>query len=106
MKLGLLFALTALVLLPAMTSGCPQAAPAVAPALSCVEKVLADALAGLSIDEIAAKEGPSCASDAAEVAEILLGSADPNVQGTPAYKAALGMRDRREIRGDRGNGGK
>ena len=68
---------------------CPQAVPAVVPVASCVAKVTDDALKGMTIAQIVADAGPGCVVDAEEVIAILLGSKDPRVAGTPAFKASV-----------------
>lgn len=69
-------------------SACATAAPVVAPVTSCVAAVIADALAGLDVQDIMKKEGQACVGDAAEVVMILLGSDDPAVAQTKAYASA------------------
>lgn len=81
-----------LVGIAATQTGCPAAVPAVGPAASCVSAVVADALAGLSIDEILAKEKGACVADLEEVIAILLGSTKPQVVATKAYGEAKARR--------------
>lgn len=72
-------------------TGCPQAVPAVQPIVSCVSAVVADALAGMTVDQIVKKEGASCVADAAEVVTILMGNVQkfPQLKSTVAYGEAL-----------------
>jgi len=72
--------------------GCPQAVPAVVPVASCVARVTADALQGMTLDEIVKAAGPGCVTDAEEVITIILGSPNPRVAATPAYKTAASRR--------------
>lgn len=80
--------------LPLGSTACAPAAPAVAPAASCVSAVIADAVAGLTIPEIVAKEQGPCIQDAEQVIALLIGSlADhPELANTPAMKSALALR--------------
>ena len=85
-------ALLSFLALVASLAACPQAVPAVAPAASCVASVVSDALQGMTLDEIVKAAGPGCVTDAEEVITILLGSPNPRVAATPAYKTAASRR--------------
>ena len=71
---------------------CPQAVPVVGPVASCVTQVVSDALAGMTIEQIVASAGPGCVTDAEDVIAILLGSKDPRLPATVAYKDAMARR--------------
>ena len=81
-RVGVLF--TSLGLL----AGCPQTVAAVAPTLDCGVAVVEDAVAGLSVPEIVAKEGARCGADAEAVIAALLASRDTRLVGTPALRSA------------------
>jgi hypothetical protein len=72
--------------------GCPQAAPVVQPTASCVSSVLADALQGMTLEQIVAAAGPGCVVDAEEVITILLGSGSALVSTTKAGVEAKARR--------------
>jgi hypothetical protein len=82
--------ITGLLLLTLVTTqvACPAAAPAAGPSASCVSTVVADALKGMTLDQILADAGPGCVKDAAEVYAILSGSPDPQVPATKAFGEA------------------
>lgn len=69
--------------------GCPQAIPAVQPTEQCVSAVIADALAGLNVNQILDKDGGVCGQDLAVIIAVLLQSSRPAVQATVAYKDAV-----------------
>lgn len=73
-------------------AGCAAGLAAVVPAASCVATVFDDALKGMTIQQIVAAAGPGCVTNAEEVIAILMGSADPDVKGTAAYREALTAR--------------
>ena len=82
---------------PALTLGlsaCPQAAPVVTPVSDCAVTVIADALAGMTIEQIIALEGPRCGADLVAIVTTLLGSTRADVQATRAYKQASDLRAR------------
>ena len=85
-------ALLSFLALFASLAGCPQAVPAVVPGASCVASVIADALQGMTVAEIVTAAGPGCVTDAEEVVTILLGSKDPRVAATVAFKTAVSLR--------------
>jgi hypothetical protein len=65
-------------------------APVVTPAGSCVLDVIQDALAGMTVDQILAKEGTACITDAAEVWAILSGAAQQtNASGQLIYPTLM-----------------
>jgi hypothetical protein len=73
----------------AIAQGCmPQQAAAIVPAAACVASVIADAIGGMTIAQIVAKEGPGCVADGEQVAAILLGSSEPKLVGTVALDEA------------------
>lgn len=74
------------------TAGCGAALAAVTPALDCGVAIIEDAVSGLSISEIVAKELARCGADEAQVVAILLESKDPRLAGTKAMLAALAIR--------------
>lgn len=81
-------------LLAVSLSGCPQGAAAVGPGLSCVSAVVADALSGMTLEQILDKEKGPCVKDLSEVIAILVGAEaqTPAVRQTIAYRAALAIR--------------
>ncbi len=92
-------ALSAVVIIALAVACTPQQASAVAPGASCVAAVIADAIQGMGINEILQKEKGSCVQDVEEVIAILLGSGDPHVQATLAYRAARSIRAAQQMSG-------
>lgn len=68
--------------------GCPQALGAIVPSLDCGIAIVEDAVEGLSIPAIVAKESARCGVDEAAVAALLLESKDPRLAATPALAEA------------------
>jgi hypothetical protein len=70
--------------------GCAKAIPIIGPAASCVMTVIADALKGMTLDQIVADAGPTCVTSVDQVIAILVGEAgrNPMVRDTPAYRDA------------------
>ncbi len=89
------FALVLIAGLTAITQCTPaQAIGAVIPALDCGVAIVEDAVAGLTIPEIVAKEGARCGADESQVVAVLLESKDPRLVTTKAMIAALAMQPR------------
>jgi len=74
-------------ILASMFMGCP---PAAAPTGSCVNRVVQDALSGMTVDAIVKDAGLGCVTDVEEVMAILLGAQlkVPAVTGTKAFAEA------------------
>jgi uncharacterized membrane protein len=87
--------LLALWLFGASITACPQAVGAVVPALDCGVAIVEDAVSGMSVLEIAAKENARCGADAMAIIDVLLSSRDPRLAGTKALgeaRAARGLK--------------
>jgi hypothetical protein len=82
---------------PLVLVGCPQATPVVAPATDCGAAIIADALAGLTIEQILAKEGERCGADLIAIVETILKSTNPNISATMAYREATNLRARLQL---------
>jgi hypothetical protein len=72
------------------SAGCAKVIPVIGPVASCVMTVIADALKGMTLDQIVADAGPTCVTSIDQVIAILVGEAgrNPMVRDTPAYRDA------------------
>jgi hypothetical protein len=75
-----------------LVAACPAAVPIVGPAADCGVAIIEDAVAGMSVAQIVAKEGQRCGVDFAAVVATLLGSKDPRLEGKPAMVEARAAR--------------
>lgn len=69
-------------------AACLKAVPVIGPATSCVASVVADALKGMTLDQILADAGPQCVQSIDQIIAILVGEAarNPMVRETAAYR--------------------
>src|SRR5277367_915522 len=79
--IGLAFAIVAMVVL----FGCPQGAAVVPPTVDCGARIIQDAIAGMTLEQIVADAGPACGADLLQVLTTLLGSQDAKVTVSKAY---------------------
>jgi hypothetical protein len=86
--------LAILLALAGILAGCPQAVAASAPALDCGIAIVEDAVMGLTLAEIAAKEKTRCDADLAAIAAALLESRDPRLAPTRALGEARAQASR------------
>lgn len=88
---ALLSAVTSALMLASLvvpSAACLKAVPVIGPATSCVSSIVADALKGMSLDDILKDAGPTCVQSIDDVIAILVGEAsrNPMVRYTAAYR--------------------
>jgi hypothetical protein len=74
--------------------GCQAGQNVVTPAADCGVAIVADALSGMTLEQIIAKEGARCSADILTVIDTLLSSTNPNVVSTGAYTEAVNLKAR------------
>jgi|SRR5208337_2274558 len=86
--IGLVFAIVAMVVL----FGCPQAAAVAPPVIDCSARIVQDAIAGMTLEQIVADAGPACGADLLTVLTTVLASQDARVTASKAYIEAIAVK--------------
>lgn len=68
---------------------CPQAGAVVPPTIDCGSRIVQDAIAGMTVEQIIADAGPACGADLLQVLTTLLASQDARVVASKAYLEAV-----------------
>lgn len=82
-----------LVLSAVAGTSCLKAVPVIGPTVSCVSTIVADALKGMTLDQILNDAGPQCVQSIDQVIAILVGEAARN----PMVRETLAYRDQRTV---------
>ena len=73
-------------------AACPAAIKDIPPAVDCGERILLDAIQGMTIEQILADAGPACGADLIAIVSKVSTSKDARVMASVAYRQATTLR--------------
>jgi hypothetical protein len=75
-----------------LLTACPAAIKDIPPAVDCGERILLDAIQGMTIEQILADAGPACGADLIAIVSKVSTSKDARVMASVAYRQATTLR--------------